>query len=117
MQRSGKPNPGIFIDGRVSVDPVPLEAGQPAYIRYNGLLAKSGADKVYMHLGYGQYDWQQLHDVELNNDGTSWWTRQVINGPEKLRFCFYDSAHNWDNNNGMDWCCDVVNSSQEYGSY
>lgn len=113
MTRSGKPNPGIFIDGRVSVDPVPLLQGEPAYIRYNGLLAKSGADKIYLHSGYGQTDWQDIKDTEMLYDGTSWYARLVINGPEKLRFCFHDSAMNWDNNNMMDWCCDIVEMDEK----
>ena len=47
--------PGIFIDGRVSVDPVPLEA------------------------------WEQIQSKEMQHDGTSWYTREIIDGPEKLR--------------------------------
>nr|WP_236995025.1 carbohydrate-binding protein [Heliomicrobium modesticaldum] len=31
------------------------------------------------------------------------------NGGDGVHFCFHDSAHNWDNNNGLNWTIQVHN--------
>ncbi len=41
------------LTGGVSVSPMPITAGEEVTVKYNGLLAQSGADSVYLHAGFG----------------------------------------------------------------
>ncbi|MFZ5644251.1 MAG: carbohydrate-binding protein [Bacillota bacterium] len=70
-------------------------------IMYNGLLAKSGANQVYLHTGLGQ-NWDRVYDhrMEPTNNG---WEKTIQMESSELSFCFKDSANNWDNNNGQNW--------------
>ncbi len=97
----------IYLDGRVSLDPVPLSTGKKARIKYKGLLSSSGADSIYMHCGYGM-GWTDSTEIMMSRgvDG-SWSCDFTIDGTDRLNFCFRDSAHNWDNNSGLNWGCDI----------
>jgi hypothetical protein len=49
------------IEGGVIATPVPITAGGSVHIIYSGLLSESGADRVYLHTGYGpSYKWDGL---------------------------------------------------------
>lgn len=41
-----------YLDQRVDVTPSPPLRGETMTIRYSGLLAKSGADRVFLHYGF-----------------------------------------------------------------
>jgi hypothetical protein len=72
-------------------------------IIYNGLLAKSGADQVYLHCGFGDpKNWQNVSTIKMERTQRGWEsTLRMQNG--LMSFCFKDSANNWDNNNGYNW--------------
>lgn len=97
----------IFIDGRVSVNPVPVTNGKKATIKYSGLLSQSGADGIYMHYGYGS-DWSNSGYTMMMREADTLWSCSItVNGTDRLNFCFKDSANNWDNNHGMNWGCEI----------
>ena len=85
---------------------VELEEVDRAFkIRYNGLLAKSGAQDIYAVVGYGNnlkwedVEYHHLHQTALEN------FELVLNVKREgnINISFKDGANNWDNNNGMNY--------------
>lgn len=94
-------------DDRVFVDPTPLRAGSKGRIQYQGLLAKAGADKVYLH--YGVDGWRKPALICMDRIGDRFETEiKTTVSSREIDFCFKDSADHWDNNSGMDWKMEVV---------
>jgi hypothetical protein len=89
----------------VLVTPLPITAGEEVRIWYGGLLAKSGAVDVYLHMGIGPGAWQQVRDVRMKKESAGIFSC-IIQAPAqggRLEFCFHDGAGNWDNQQGRDW--------------
>lgn len=97
--------------GGVVVDPVPITAGEEILVFYNGLLAKDGADSVYLHCGYGDSNhWNATSDMRMAKTG--WGFVKTMKMPDtssRFNFCFHDSASNWDNNSGINWSFEIHN--------
>ncbi|MCW2277256.1 carbohydrate-binding protein [Heliophilum fasciatum] len=97
--------------GGVRVDPMPITAGQDVTILYSGLLANSGADQVFLHLGYGDSDkWEDTQELRMEKLGWGW--AKVISADDwgrTMNLCFRDSASNWDNNSGHNWSFQIHN--------
>lgn len=91
--------------GGVVVDPTPITAGEDVIVFYNGPLSNSGADQIFLHLGYGDMDaWCGTQDLRMAKTGFGWVkTIEVPMSKERLNFCFKDSVGNWDNNNNLNW--------------
>lgn len=75
-------------------------------ICYNGLLAKSGASQVYLHTGTGN-DWENSYDHRMEPTSNGW-EKTIQMERSNINFCFKDSACNWDNNNGQNWCFNLM---------
>ncbi|HHW19127.1 MAG TPA: carbohydrate-binding protein [Firmicutes bacterium] len=89
-------------DDRIWVNPSPASKGGLTEIGYRGLLAKSGADKVYLH--YGTDGWKNPRTVPMSKRPDGSFATQIMADAERsLEFCFKDSADHWDNNNGLNW--------------
>ena len=94
------------LDHRVDVTPSPATKGREVLIRYNGLLAKSGADRVFCHYGYD--GWSNVATAEMRRDADgSFAVSLPAHGNSEINFCFKDSANNWDNNSGWNWLTDI----------
>uniref|UniRef100_A0A7C2IQQ4 Carbohydrate-binding protein n=1 Tax=Ammonifex degensii TaxID=42838 RepID=A0A7C2IQQ4_9THEO len=95
-----------ILDQRVDISPSPAIRGRDVFVRYNGLLAKSGADRVFCHFGYD--GWQNVNTTEMRRepDG-SFATSLPVYGTSEINLCFKDSANNWDNNSGWNWMSDI----------
>ena len=94
--------------GGVSVYPTPITLGEHINSIYDGLLAKSGAQEVYLHVGFGPHQsWHQVNDMKMLNTGRGWEQTFQVNDRGRLNFCFRDSAMNWDNNSGHNWSFEV----------
>ncbi|GAB6098912.1 hypothetical protein JCM16358_07910 [Halanaerocella petrolearia] len=90
----------------VNLDPSPIYSGDTVTISYKGLLAKSGADQVYLHCGTstGDNQWQNVNDIKMDKSDDGYWRAQTkVPTGNNLNFCFKDSANNWDNNSGHNW--------------
>jgi hypothetical protein len=86
----------------VSVKPL-SDSGKEVRIRYNGLLSASGADRVFMHFGFGDREgWQNVASRVMDRTFEGW-EASVSMQDSQLNFCFRDTAQNWDNNNGLNW--------------
>lgn len=91
-------------DNGITVSPVPVTFGQQVEVRYNGLLAQSGADSVILHYGFGPGSWRKVQDVAMTKTPEGYWRAQVpIDDSGRFSFCFKDTAGNWDNNFGRNW--------------
>lgn len=77
--------------------------GDEATVIYNGLLHKSGADYVYLHVGYGSPNyWTNVQTLKMDRTPRGWEkTIKIMDGQANI--CFKDSANNWDNNSGYNW--------------
>lgn len=94
----------------VVVDPTPITAGEEITVLYYGLLAKSGAQQVYLHTGYGDArEWRDVSDLKMSRTGWGWVKTLEMPDFTRFNFCFRDSADNWDNNNGINWSFEIHN--------
>lgn len=91
-----------FANQGINVSPQTVRSGELVRVNYNGLLAMSGADQVYLHTGYGD-NWEYVSDLPMQRTGSDWQKVFPVEHPGKLNFCFKDSANNWDNNLGQNW--------------
>lgn len=97
----------------VVVDPVPITAGEEITVLYNGLLSKSGADQVYLHVGYGDArGWTNIGSYRMSRTGWGWVKTLEMPDDTRFNFCFKDSANNWDNNNGINWSFEIHNGTR-----
>lgn len=86
----------------VRVKPV-TEDGNKVSVLYDGLLARSGADKIVLHAGFGELNnWQYVVEVEMNKSQTGF-EASLDMKDKQLNFCFKDNLSNWDNNSGNNW--------------
>jgi hypothetical protein len=101
------------VDG-VYLDPVPITFGEELKVKYKGLLADSGAGKVYFHVGYGSGSWEKVSDVPMRKTKDGGWSVTIqVEESSSLNFCFRDDAQNWDNNAGKNWSYQVHTGSAE----
>lgn len=92
----------------IFLDPVPITLGDEVKIKYKGHLAASGADKIFLHAGYGNEQWGNVMDIPMKKTRDGGWSISVqVSEPANFNFCFRDSAQNWDNNNGRNWSYQV----------
>lgn len=97
-------------DQGIHVSPTPITAGERVEIRYDGLLARAGAQDIYLHAGFGtNNDWESVMDIKMEREGGVWKTDCAVKTDKRFYFCFHDNAENWDNNNGQNWSFEVHN--------
>ncbi len=75
-----------------------------ATVKYDGLLAKSGAEDVYTVVGFGSNNqWEDVQTIRMNRFGNSFHADVSIRHDRGVNLAFKDSAENWDNNCGMNY--------------
>jgi len=95
------------VEEGVSITPMPVTEGEAVSINYDGLLAQSGASKLFTHVGYGSSEnWIQVQDIPMEKvqDG---WNCEIQPKGNRLNFCFHDGANHWDNNYGRNWSISI----------
>ncbi len=92
---------GIEVNGKK------MTAGEKISITYSGLLAASGADRVFAHYGYGDA-WEDAELVEMTSCDGGFETQIELKMPGRLNLCFKDSAENWDNNSNANYTFDIA---------
>jgi hypothetical protein len=104
-----------YLSGGVAIDPMPPATGSNVIVKYNGLLAQSGADQIYLHYGYGFPDhWFGVKEVEMKKEGDSFVSSVKVEVSDAMHFCFRDPLNNWDNNNGANWNAAVNSNNLSY---
>ncbi len=95
-----------MLDERIWYSPAKAAKGSLEEIGYRGLLARHGADKVYLH--YGVDGWKSPMTVPMSKKTDGSFSCQVsCTGDRCIDFCFKDSADHWDNNSGHNWSVPV----------
>ncbi len=85
------------------VEVKPAAYANEVTVCYNGLLAKSGADQVYLHCGFGDPKrWSNISTQKMDHTSKGW-EKTVRMSENQAMICFKDSASNWDNNSGFNW--------------
>lgn len=79
-----------------------LYSGDTVKLTYNGLLAKSGAENIYLHIGFGD-DWENKAFIPMQNINGEFCTDINVLEGKKFGVCFKDTAENWDNNSGENY--------------
>lgn len=104
-----------YIANGVIITPNVIAHGDNAKVLYKGLLYNSGADQVFMHVGYGD-EWNQIKDVKMERTVEGFEAMIPIESHDKLNMAFKDSAGNWDNNSGRNYSFEVqLNKSKRPG--
>ncbi|MFZ7102792.1 MAG: carbohydrate-binding protein [Peptococcaceae bacterium] len=85
----------------INIEPGLPKIGEEVRIRYDGLLTQTGADQIYLHVGY-EDNWHDLEDIPMQHYAKGWYC-DFVPEYDEINFCFHDSANNWDNNNGSNW--------------
>lgn len=105
MPRSSKNN-SDYVSNGITVNPAIPSVGEQVKIKYDGLLAKSGATDILAHVGYGS-KWNNLYDYRMSRSSTGFETTIPVSNADTLNVCFKDCANNWDNNSGRNYTFDV----------
>lgn len=92
----------------VFIEPMPITAGETIKVKYKGHLASTS--RIYLHMGFGRGNWQDIQDVPMRKtrDG-GWYTNVEVSTDTAFNFCFRNNENMWDNNNGMNWVLEVHN--------
>lgn len=73
-------------------------------LKYDGLLAKCGADDVYTVVGYGSNsNWENIQTIRMNRIGNTFQADIPTMPGMNVNIAFKDSANNWDNNSGKNY--------------
>jgi len=96
----------MHLDNRISIDPYPAIEDRVVELTYNGILKESGADNCWIHYGFDGWKSPETKKMVKLPDG-SFRTSISAEGSSEINYCFKDSAGHWDNNNGLDWRCDI----------
>ena len=96
----------IYYENGVIITPNVVAEGDTATVTYKGLLKNSGADAVYMHVGYGD-NWRNTRDIKMDRTYDGFEAQLPVTDFDKLNIVFKDSASNWDNNSGRNYRFEV----------
>lgn len=85
--------------------------GDKLKITYNGLLAQSGAERIYLHYGFGS-EWTDSSLVQMIREVEGFTAEVHILHQTSIELCFKDSADNWDNNSGENYLFGISAKAQ-----
>ncbi|MDP4183282.1 MAG: carbohydrate-binding protein [Bacillota bacterium] len=105
MPRSSKNTE--YMQNGISLSPAVPTAGEKIKVIYDGLLAKSGANDIYAHIGYGS-NWDRSSYFKMNKSLTGFEASLPVEYSDTMNICFKDCANNWDNNSGKNYSFDVT---------
>lgn len=75
-----------------------------ASVKYDGLLAKCGAEDVYTVVGYGSNSkWENVQTIRMNRFGNTFHADIPAMPGANINIAFKDGANNWDNNSGLNY--------------
>ena len=85
----------------VSVTPEIPRRGSEVFVDYRGILFENGADAIWLHYGFD--NWNNVTDLQMQKQYDGFHCKIKAEGKRELHMCFKDSADHWDNNNGLNW--------------
>ncbi len=96
----------LYEDSGVELSKATINVGDEITLLYRGLLAKSGADSVYAHIGYGD-NWEGKEFIPMEKVEDVFKATIKVNVSDKLNIAFKDSVDNWDNNSQQNYSFNV----------
>lgn len=90
----------------VTIQPAIPRAQTSATLKYDGLLARSGAHGVYAHVGFGA-NWSNTQDIRMSRTANGFTASIPVQYADTLNIAFKDCANNWDNNSGKNYSFDI----------
>ncbi|MDR3561096.1 MAG: carbohydrate-binding protein [Negativicutes bacterium] len=101
-----------YLSNGVAVSAVGPSPYNMVKIAYDGLLAKSGATKVYAHVGFNS-GWENARDYPMAKTFDGFETTVFLHdGVASVNVCFRDAVGNWDNNSGANYSFSVEEESE-----
>lgn len=88
------------------VRPAMPAKGETVKVVYNGLLASSGAERLYVHFGFGP-EWDGTLDYKMVRTSDGFAAAVPVAAAAALNLCFHDNAGHWDNNAGRNYSFEV----------
>lgn len=96
-----------YLENGIILTPAVPAKGETSLVVYNGLLAKNGAEKVYIHVGFGD-EWKKSTDYKMIKTGEGFEVSVPVAIANTMNMCFKDNANNWDNNAGENYSFSVL---------
>lgn len=96
----------LYEDSGVELSKATINVGDEVTLLYRGLLAKSGADSVYAHIGYGD-NWEGKEFIPMEKVEDVFKATIKVNLSDKLNIAFKDGVDNWDNNSQQNYSFNV----------
>lgn len=96
-----------YSDNGVFISKSQIYPGDEITVTYSGLLVNSGADMVYIHLGYGE-NWDNKDLIQMKHDGEAFKATFEVVQVGTLNIAFKDRAENWDNNSANNYSFKVT---------
>lgn len=102
----------LYEDSGVELSKATINVGDEVTLLYRGLLAKSGADSVYAHIGYGD-SWEAKEYIPMEKVEDVFKATIKVNLSDKLNIAFKDGVDNWDNNSQQNYSFNVSAKSSK----
>lgn len=96
----------LYEDNGVEISKATINVGDEVTLMYSGLLAQSGADSVYAHIGYGD-NWEGKQFIPMEKEEDAFKATIKVDQSDKLNVAFKDSVDNWDNNSYQNYSFSV----------
>ena len=96
-----------YLTSGITISPAIPATGENVKIVYDGLLAKSGANHIYAHVGFGS-KWDNCSYYKMNKTTTGFESTIPVASSDTMNLCFKDCANNWDNNTGRNYSFDLM---------
>jgi len=88
-----------------------VTVGDEVTLYYKGLLAQSGADAIFAHIGYGE-NWEDKTFIPMQKENDVFKATIKINHADDLNIAFKDSGDNWDNNSWANYSFKVTKKAK-----
>lgn len=105
----------LYEDNGVELSKATISVGDEVTLVYSGLLAKSGADSIYAHIGYGE-NWDGKEYIPMEKMEDVFKATIKVNLSDKLNIAFRDSVDNWDNNSQQNYSFNVSTKASKTSS-
>lgn len=105
----------MYEENGVEISKTTISVGDEVTLSYKGLLAQSGAETIYAHIGYGD-EWEDKEFIPMEKNNDLFRVKISVSHPDKLNIAFKDSVDNWDNNSQQNYSFYVSEHAKKIAS-
>ncbi|MCX7710289.1 MAG: carbohydrate-binding protein [Clostridia bacterium] len=95
-----------YMSNGVAISPAFPSIGDNVTVTYDGLLSKSGASAIQVHVGFGSV-WDNQETYPMTRSSTGFVATISVKSADTLNLCFKDYEDHWDNNSGKNYSFDI----------